>query len=450
VFPVKQDKTPYTKHGFKDATTDEATIRKWWGAHPRAGIARPTGDGFFVLDVDEADALKELVEKYGPLPPTIEVVTPRGGLHLYFLSESPVASRVGCPVKGLDVRGMGGYVVLPPSRTKDGFYEWRTAADEIDPAWSPMWLADLLEIGKRTNGAAPPVEGDIPYHHRDETLISMAGTMRRRGFSEGAILAALQVENRNRCKPPCGDAQIRKIAHSAARYEPAPSGTIDELSELLGLSGSKGINRRIDKVKVWGKSTRAHVRIELDDGSWITLDPIGAFTSPTKLCAELAMQAGATPLLKVPQLMKVLQLFSRLGDHYESVEVADRAWDLAADYLRHAAAGLVNMEDQASRWAAFCDLKRLDQTQGRTADIVLVDGETGLRYVRISWLADYLRQRTAPGEAAQMMSALEQSGWEKSGREGRIKATQPGFDNELVWAFYRVPPGWESDLSGSG
>lgn len=29
VFPCKFDKTPHTFNGFKDATTDQATIRQW-------------------------------------------------------------------------------------------------------------------------------------------------------------------------------------------------------------------------------------------------------------------------------------------------------------------------------------------------------------------------------------------------------------------------------------
>ena len=51
VFPVGSNKRPLTPHGFKDATTDERVIRKWWKRWPTAGIATPTGDGIFVLDV---------------------------------------------------------------------------------------------------------------------------------------------------------------------------------------------------------------------------------------------------------------------------------------------------------------------------------------------------------------------------------------------------------------
>ena len=54
VFPCKPDKTPYTTHGFKDATTDETQIHMWWAAWPEAMIGIPTGgcSGLWVLDID--------------------------------------------------------------------------------------------------------------------------------------------------------------------------------------------------------------------------------------------------------------------------------------------------------------------------------------------------------------------------------------------------------------
>jgi hypothetical protein len=53
VFPCKQDKSPYTAHGYKDATTDPAIITAWWTKWPNALIAVPTGkETFDVLDLD--------------------------------------------------------------------------------------------------------------------------------------------------------------------------------------------------------------------------------------------------------------------------------------------------------------------------------------------------------------------------------------------------------------
>lgn len=68
--------------------------------------------------------------------------------------------------------------------------------------------------------AAAAVHGDILDGSRDNTLASLAGTMRRRGMTEGAILAALTVENDSRCQPPLPAADVERIARSIARYEP--------------------------------------------------------------------------------------------------------------------------------------------------------------------------------------------------------------------------------------
>jgi hypothetical protein len=46
------DKKPLTAHGFKDASTDPATIAAWWQQWPDALVGVPTGDRFVVLDVD--------------------------------------------------------------------------------------------------------------------------------------------------------------------------------------------------------------------------------------------------------------------------------------------------------------------------------------------------------------------------------------------------------------
>ena len=80
-----------------------------------------------------------------------------------------------------------------------------------------------------TNGLAAPVFGPILEEHRNTALSSMAGTMRRRRFGEAAILAALTVENAERCIPPLSQDEVRAIARSIGRYragESAPQSTV--------------------------------------------------------------------------------------------------------------------------------------------------------------------------------------------------------------------------------
>lgn len=93
VFPCKaREKAPLTPHGFKDATTDQATIRHWWMEHPAANIGVATGraSGVVVIDVDGPEG-EESLKALPPLPETFTVRTARGR-HLYFACGEPLHS----------------------------------------------------------------------------------------------------------------------------------------------------------------------------------------------------------------------------------------------------------------------------------------------------------------------------------------------------------------------
>ena len=130
-------KHPRTVHGLKDATTDEATIRRWWGLWPRANIGAVTGavSGLLVLDVDPRhggdDTLECLVAQHGQLPPTWRSRTPGGGWHLFLRYPDGLDIRNSASTvlgTGLDVRATGGYVILPPSFGANGNpYAWEVA-----------------------------------------------------------------------------------------------------------------------------------------------------------------------------------------------------------------------------------------------------------------------------------------------------------------------------------
>ncbi len=64
-------------------------------------------------------------------------------------------------------------------------------------------------------------DGSIPESSRNNTLTSLAGTMRNRGMSESAINAALQAENQANCKPPLDSAEVSGIVVSIMRYAAA-------------------------------------------------------------------------------------------------------------------------------------------------------------------------------------------------------------------------------------
>ena len=221
-------KHPRNENGVTGATCDEATIRSWWTRWPRANVGIALGGGRLALDVDGPEGRESLKGLY--LPQTVIAETPRadGGLHYYFTVDPnlPLKNATGLRA-GLDVKVAGGYCVAPPSlHETGGHYRWADgfSPDDQDLAPCPDWLLDALGAHKKTTApaSAPSIapEDELRKGFRNATLTSMAGAMRRKGMSERAIAAALLEENRSRCKPPLGEAEVREIAKSVARYDP--------------------------------------------------------------------------------------------------------------------------------------------------------------------------------------------------------------------------------------
>src|SRR5262249_23182844 len=147
-------------NGVNAATTDAETIRQWWRQLPEANIGFATGkrSGIFVVDVDGIDAeseLRKLEARFGTLPKSVEVITPRPGRHIYFkMPATDIRNSPGKIAAGVDVRGSGGYVLLPPSRPGRR-YEWSVdSANTIADA--PAWLLQIIAAPANGNGKSTP------------------------------------------------------------------------------------------------------------------------------------------------------------------------------------------------------------------------------------------------------------------------------------------------------
>jgi hypothetical protein len=124
IFPIcAGNKIPYVKWSTL-ATTNAEQIVEWWQRWPLAMIGMPTGhrSGFVVLDIDKKnnkDGFATLLANGWDIPrDAVEVCTPSGGAHFYFRLKpgqkiGSSASKLG---PGIDIRGEGGLVILPPSR----------------------------------------------------------------------------------------------------------------------------------------------------------------------------------------------------------------------------------------------------------------------------------------------------------------------------------------------
>lgn len=181
------------------ATTDATIIRNWLKIYPRANWGIATGRGVFVLDADPRhggdDSLAVLVSRHGPLDDTLQVLTGGGGSHRYYCVPAGVIIPNDVAVMpGLDVRGDGGQVVVPPSlHTSGNRYQWDGLAGfdaRITPA--PAWLLHLLGVGSENKpGKAAVIPETIRDGEKHTMCVSLAGSMRRRGCNSEEIYAAL-------------------------------------------------------------------------------------------------------------------------------------------------------------------------------------------------------------------------------------------------------------------
>ncbi|MCH7811390.1 MAG: bifunctional DNA primase/polymerase, partial [Chloroflexi bacterium] len=272
VLPVAhRDKRP--RSGFRWGSVpkpqDVESIEALFTETPPTGVGiicgEPSG-GLVVLDLDGKLLLENVLDACPALRDTWIVRTgrtqPGAGFHIFVRASGPTPTITGGAFHddlGLDVKATGSYVVAAPSLHSSGrVYEWQQGIPEqiVDVGSTQSFLIALMRglgitlsndaileqldrafaSGHRT--VAEPIEGRIPESIRNKTLTSLAGSMRRRGASVKAILAALKVENASRCDPPLEVSEVRRIAASIGRY--APSGDLPTSDPHKGFGVGQG------------------------------------------------------------------------------------------------------------------------------------------------------------------------------------------------------------------
>lgn len=244
VFPCHAgDKRPACEHGHKEATTDLAQIDRWWTENGEfnIGCAPDACDPpCFVLDVDPPlgrDTLTALEATCGSLPATYTVVTPRGGFHYWFEGRCPSSvSKLG---PKLDTRGIGGYVLLPPSVVKGNPYVPLQSNAESEIAGGPSWIAEKLRAAEERHEASTE-ELDLPHNTErakrlladyvregdvategqggDDRTYRLAAEVLNLGLSEGNALDLIRDIWNPHCNPPWEEEDLETKVRNAAEY----------------------------------------------------------------------------------------------------------------------------------------------------------------------------------------------------------------------------------------
>jgi putative DNA primase/helicase len=188
--------------GLKEATTDEATIRRWWGVWPDANIGGALGRNVgLVLDVDPRnggeESLAAIKAEHGTFARGPIADTGGGGIHKWFGHPGGTVPPSHGFRPGLDLQGDGSYVLLPPSNHISGRrYRWIVDLRAPLP-FVPPWLLALAD-SKAPRPGAPTVvatpEGRIPHGHHHDYIVRIAASWASKlpGITEDRLLAAVR------------------------------------------------------------------------------------------------------------------------------------------------------------------------------------------------------------------------------------------------------------------
>lgn len=206
---------------YQDRLPTEEEIYKWWTKWPNSNIGLVTGkvSGAIALDIDKRskgeDTIREMVLT---IPTTLTNKTGGGGWHYIFRHpqfdcRNFAGKRGETVLQGIDFRGDGGFIVLPPSTHSSGnSYSW--VDESTDIAEAPDWLLRLIqeqaidvEYNLTTKTTSPL--GGFKEGKRDNELYRYACRLRSKGISkeEAGLLVCKAAAN---CSPPFSEQEALK------------------------------------------------------------------------------------------------------------------------------------------------------------------------------------------------------------------------------------------------
>jgi hypothetical protein len=249
----KKPLIPWAKYQAQRATAEE---RAAWGKQwPECNWALVCGaiSGVIVLDIDGPSGWEYLEKHDYFLPPTRKAVTSPGKAHFYFkhpgfeVRPKNLRHNLGADI---DIKGDGGYVLLPPSiHPKGHAYAWETEDETAD---CPFWLLEMSKgvvptpdlVEATGPGRALPAAGELSpavvisgtdllppeiskdwanllaegadKGSRNTALASVVGHYVRKDLTDGEIFQFLSPFIA-RCRPPLTDKDLQTTILSVRR-----------------------------------------------------------------------------------------------------------------------------------------------------------------------------------------------------------------------------------------
>lgn len=249
VFPCKPNgKTPLTRNGFKDASSNIEDIKAWWESYPDANIGLATGrdNNLVVIDIDvknEAQGRESAVSLYasGVKFDTKIVSTPSGGWHYYCQYPNNVESlksRVNV-LPGIDIRADGGYVLAPGSEINGNKYHFRSSEKDKPVSEMPEMMLDI--ITKTPKGGSLSTGTTVKQGSRNNHIFKVASRLRGDDVPLDLARSKILLEAKM-CEPPLPESEALRCLDSAYdRYQPNAKNPTDvgnakRLTQLFGIN----------------------------------------------------------------------------------------------------------------------------------------------------------------------------------------------------------------------
>lgn len=220
VIPVGRDKKPLVAWQQYQTTRASREQIEQWFKNPDINIGVVTGAAskIVVIDIDTKDKIER------PLPQTVTSQTGRGGWHLFCKYPGVAVKTCAGILPHVDIRGDGGYVVMPPSLHENGNrYQWVIPPENAGFADLPQWV---LEDEKPAQVAKPSNENtfnkSVPEGKRNDTATRVVGKLLSQLRDESLWSFAwdsLKEWNQKNCIPPLSESELRTTFESIARSE---------------------------------------------------------------------------------------------------------------------------------------------------------------------------------------------------------------------------------------
>ena len=140
--------------GYTTRRFGASAIEKWSKEFPEANVGLCPGlNNLTVVDIDDIRIVGDCVQRFGDTP--LKTRTPRNGVHLWYRNSGETCRNLR-PNLAVDIKAIGGLVLLPPSANFQTGHQWQF----IDGDWTDLASQKLPSIKP----------GSIPLPTRSQDL----------------------------------------------------------------------------------------------------------------------------------------------------------------------------------------------------------------------------------------------------------------------------------------